>query len=102
MGFEEFADMLKKNASNESESLATFQSLASEEFMVESTDARTALIHIGKRRLGSHDWDSTLWDKVLNIIMDNAPLTVDSEWWVQRENLFERMLRALKQQKNPN
>uniref|UniRef100_A0A7S2N1T8 EF-hand domain-containing protein n=1 Tax=Alexandrium andersonii TaxID=327968 RepID=A0A7S2N1T8_9DINO len=102
--FDSFANLLRDHASDETESLATFQQLAGGEDLIESIDARNALRLYGERKCGArgaHALDEDIWEKVLNEVMKDVEVTVDMELWVRQCSLLARYIRVFRQQRAP-
>mmetsp|Transcript_76249 Transcript_76249/g.176953 ORF Transcript_76249/g.176953 Transcript_76249/m.176953 type:complete len:188 (+) Transcript_76249:74-637(+) len=105
--FDGFVELLRKNASDDTQALAVFQSLPTAvggEDRVESPDARNALRLYGERRCGargSQALEEDVWEKVLNLVMKDVELMVDMEAWVAQCSILARYIRALKQQRIP-
>eukprot|EP00747_Dinoflagellata_sp_TGD_P107696 gnl/TRDRNA2_/TRDRNA2_170191_c0_seq1.p1 gnl/TRDRNA2_/TRDRNA2_170191_c0~~gnl/TRDRNA2_/TRDRNA2_170191_c0_seq1.p1 ORF type:complete len:193 (-),score=54.33 gnl/TRDRNA2_/TRDRNA2_170191_c0_seq1:34-612(-) len=94
-------EVLRQHPFDDAVAIQMFQQLGGGMEQIESMDARSALLNIGQSHLRADGISEEVWDKVLNVVMQDADLMVDMEWWVARCKLFARYVRALKQVQTP-
>mmetsp|Transcript_78201 Transcript_78201/g.211550 ORF Transcript_78201/g.211550 Transcript_78201/m.211550 type:complete len:188 (+) Transcript_78201:97-660(+) len=102
LDLEAFNQLMQASVQDDTTALMLFQQMCGDMDTVNCADARTQLRVLGQSRLNiGGDWDEVLWDKVLDVALNDVEFELDMESWVARCGMFTRYMLALNQQKNP-